>query len=667
MDMHPRPCWSELGPEIMPKDLPIPPPPPIWTPSDTGPTCEDLQDAPDLSLDAEDIGADTDDWSNRPTRNRSSGGADLLPVPDPVPHIDHPDITEERTALAHFHVELQRGMPNGYLFNPETRTIMFSRGKGVLVCGPMRIVSHPRRADHSGFMLEAEFLDCDDRRHRIPFTRTDVMERPGRVFSVLIDRGFEVHADRREVMAFMKSWRDVEVTHRTDASGWVAAPDAGLRFVRPDGSVHGAPRPRTPEVVLSEPHPGAVSRRGSFAAWHDGVARPATGNALMILAISTALAGPLLRFAGLDTVAINLFGPAHLDAAFLLRLAAGCGSDPGSTVPWSSAQTGLHGFSTRTQDGLLALQGFPRDPGARLINAVLALPEGIGSGRTVSDLDPDGTARWRRVVLSTSDLPLPDVLRRKKKDIPYGMADTVLDIPAQGRRHGLLDTLHGHSDPGSFRRSVSATLERHHGHLLPLFLDRLLADLEGATSDLDARIVEAGTHLVDHVAAAGGSNGTDMLPIALRLALIGHAGELAIRFGLLPWTPGDAARAAEQMAHARLSTPGHGGTGSDPALDAIRAFLRDRRDKIAPLYGRETSAPDGDVIGWRDEACIYVRSDCIRDGIEHFERLLGHLVETRVMIPGGEARSFQYRMPATKIADRPWVYRFDRRKIEGEA
>jgi hypothetical protein len=40
------------------------------------------------------------------------------------------------------------------------------------------------------------------------------------------------------------------------------------------------------------------------------------------------------------------------------------------------------------------------------------------------------------------------------------------------------------------------------------------------------------------------------------------------------------------------------------------------------------------------------------------------LSDCGVLKPGGEARSRQYKLPATKVPGRPRVYRFDRKMIE---
>ncbi|WP_232221017.1 hypothetical protein [Paracoccus sp. J39] len=77
--------------------------------------------------------------------------------------------------------------------------------------------------------------------------------------------------------------------------------------------------------------------------------------------------------------------------------------------------------------------------------------------------------------------------------------------------------------------------------------------------------------------------------------------------------------------------------------------------------------PRPDAIGWCDERRNYLGIEAFRTEIASgmpagpAVKLLG---EAALLVPGGEQRSFQYRLPRHVDPDRARVYRFDRQRIE---
>ncbi len=315
-----------------------------------------------------------------------------------------------------------------------------------------------------------------------------------------------------------------------------------MSFVRAGGGVHQSCNAAAEPIVLAAPPPAGSQITGSLSGWQDEVAARALGNPALIFAISAAVTGPLLRPAGVDTAGFNFFGPPSVGKSLLLRMALSCSGDPARLVPWTAAQTGLHRLSTEAQDGLLPLDGFPRDPDARLIRALLALADDAGAGRTDPAPDPDGGSRFRRIVLSTSELPLATSLRRKKKDRPAALALRMIVIPADHGCHGLVGNLQGHADGAAFARSLERSMRRHHGHLLPAFLDRLIADLDQVTADLSDALPRLSAEMESLLAAQETALPGALSRIAERFALVSHAGQRADPAGFVALRSGDRPR-----------------------------------------------------------------------------------------------------------------------------
>lgn len=594
----------------------------------------------------------------------------ISPVSSMAQDLDEPDDRSGAVALAPdveaFLKELCLGLPRDYGLTRE-RDAIWDCIHGTLVCGPLRVVSFPRRTDHTGWSVEVEFLDRDGKLQRSTFAQIELVTRSGKFVAGLVDRGLAVHASAASVAQLLGKWRAVGHSWRVDGPGWFAGPEGRMSFVQPDGQVHQPKGGVADPIALAPPRLTGTRVTGSLQGWQDEVAARALGNPALIFAISAAVTGPLLRPAGVDTAGFNFFGPPSVGKSLLLRMALSCSGDPARLVPWTAAHTGLHRLSTEAQDGLLPLDGFPRDPDARLIRALLALADDAGAGRTDPARDPDGGSRFRRIVLSTSELPLATSLRRKKKDPPAALALRMIDIPADHGCHGLVGNLQGHADGAAFARSLERSMRRHHGHLLPAFLDRLIADLDQVTADLSDALPRLSAEMESLLPAQETALSGALSRIAERFALVSHAGELAIAFGLLSWPAGTAREAAGLMAH--LARPDAQSPVSDAgkSIEAFRGYIERNRDRIIDLGPDRPAGRMEDALGWRDEEHVYLRSEPIRDELAELDAMLDALADCGALKPGGEARSLQYKLPATKVRSRPRVYRVDRTMIEGNS
>ena len=590
--------------------------------------------------------------SNSPThQQRANSAASGVEMSDEAERATAEDLHPK---LMHFYTELRHGLPDRYVFDEQTKFIFDIAGSKV--CGPIRVVSLPHRPDLTGWSVEVEYLDREENLRGAASPRQEIITGKGRFFSHLIDRGFEVATGALGVAMLLNAWTNLAHSWRCDHSGWFRAPDGAMSFVRNDGTVHMAQKENAIPIILANPQLAGAPIRGSLAGWQKEVAARALGNPALMFAISVAIAGPLLRFTGIHTAGFNFFGTSGVGKSLLLRIAESCGGNPRNLTPWSAAKTGLGQLGTRSYDGLLALDGFRRDPDARQIKALLAIADEAGS-----DPDPNGEYRWQGVLLSGSEVPFTAMFQRKKKGVPAALLARIVDIPATSGPHGLIDTLHGFADRSSFARHVEAAVHHQHGHLLPAFLDRLVADLAGIAADLGKILPQRAHFLKDSCLASSNVPAAALPQVAERFALIGYAGELGIRFGLLPWSPGAAQLAAEAMAH-RVKQD-NGPSDAERARSTLWGFVDRNADSIIDLESEGAKATCPGTVGWRDSAYIYIRPGPLRDQIADLDDLLDAL-EPGTLKPGGEAGSLQYKMPATKVSDRPRVYRFDAQMLQ---
>ncbi|RJL05506.1 DUF927 domain-containing protein [Paracoccus aestuarii] len=614
--------------------------------------------------------------SNGPTA--SGAGEAVTPAAYPAPPVhgqaaaEHPDPRAGAdgaaqggsqnalgAALRRFYDDLHRTLPEPFLLDEEIPCICDAKGNRLWA--PIRVASHARRADGTGWMLEIEFLDGDLQLQRLSVARADLECKPRLLLPLFADRGFRIHSFPEDVPVFLRLWDHVPRSWRADHPGWFESPAGASCYLRPDGTRF-APARAAEEVFLAGSPRCSVSRAGSFDGWRAEVAARALGNPALVFAISASLAGPLLCLAGIQTAGFNFYGSEASGKSLLLHVAMSCLDHPHRVNPWAAATTGLQRLSAEAQDGLLALDGFPLQPDGRQAKTLLALGNDAGAGRPHSDRDPDGGQRWRRMILSSSEIPVSHSLQRGKQDAPAPLLRRMMDLPAEVGTYGVIEELHGESDGASFARGMELALHRHHGHLLPAFLDQLVASFDIHTESLRAKLPQFTRRVQDDCLRAAALSPAAETAGAERFALVGYAGELAIGFDLLPWKTGTAQEAALRMASLAHHAAPASGWDQTRARAELRRFIAQKSEQIIDLEAEAAPAGEAAPVGWQDRDHLYLRGDPMRDELAELDEMLAAIDD--ILVPGGEARSRQYRMPAAKVTERPRVYRFDRSALE---
>lgn len=571
------------------------------------------------------------------------------------------EVLDADPARAEFFRLFLRDLPIEYVY-VEHRQVIFQPGALRDICGPIRPVSAPRRPDGRGWAMEVEFLDRDGTLRHHVFAQTKLQGKGGWV-TELIDMGFAVHASWTHLTELLRTWSPAPHSWSVDHAGWFTDPSDVTSFVHPNGLVDRPSQVEAPRVVHACPAP-AAPMRGNLEGWQHEIAPLVLGSPVPVFAVAAGLAGPLLHGSGIDTMGFNVFGASGIGKSLLLRLALGCGAAPGALKPWSAALTGLHRLSAISQDGLLTLDAFPRDPDTRHLKALQAISDDGSSGRILPGRDPDGGEHWRRVLLSSSELPLSDAFRRRRKDLPSAFATRLIDIPGGVDPHGVFALLHEAADGRALARRLEDGLGRHHGHLLPAFLGGIVNDLARLRAEIDRDLWALTRAIQDRCGVEAPHSPACHGPVAERLALVALAGELAIEMALLPWPAGTCREAAILMA-LRANVPGAAGAmdGTHP-LDILRGLIDEHANRIVDLDAAGPRPEVAEAIGWRDDEHIYLKRESLEVDLDDPDLFWNSLANDRILKPGGEAGSRQYKLPARKVPGRPRCYRLDRRRVE---
>ena len=198
-------------------------------------------------------------------------------------------------------------------------------------------------------------------------------------------------------------------------------------------------------VILDAAALGPYEARGSLEDWKEGVGALARGHALPILAISAALAGPLLHLAGQEGGGLNIFGGSSKGKTTILQAAGsvwGRGGSPGYVRAWRATANGLEGAAASASDTALVLDELgvleARDAQA----AVYGLANGAGKARAARDGSLREPKSWRVLILSTGEVPIETKLAEEKgRKARAGQLVRMLDIPAErGAGFGVFDS-----------------------------------------------------------------------------------------------------------------------------------------------------------------------------------------------------------------------------------
>lgn len=159
-----------------------------------------------------------------------------------------------------------------------------------------------------------------------------------------------------------------------------------------------------------------------------------------------------------------------------------------------------------------------------------------------------------------------------------GQTVRLTDISADaGAGLGLFENLHGHASPQAFADAIQQAAARHHGHVVRAFIARVLKEGDTVMAKLSSGLP------VYLDKECGDDADGQVRRVAKRFHLCAVAGELASRWGLVPWGKGEAARAAKTCLKAWIARRGGTGAAEDAAVPAGYAVFGTARHQ--PLSG----------------------------------------------------------------------------------
>src|SRR5262249_46560448 len=189
-------------------------------------------------------------------------------------------------------------------------------------------------------------------------------------------------------------------------------------------------------------------------------------------------------------------------------------------------------------------------------NVIYSLSSGIGKQRANRDGSSRSPNTWRVFVLSTGELGIADKIREAGHRVRAGQELRIVDLDADaGSGFGVFDSWGPNEDPEKLSTKIKVASTTNYGTAGPAFSKAIV---EAGHDGSAHRVRVAQDGITERM--VGGSRDGQILRAARRFALVAAAGELAIQLGVLPWRPGSAEAAAEE-----LFSTWRGHRGDDPS------------------------------------------------------------------------------------------------------
>jgi len=491
--------------------------------------------------------------------------------------------------------------PKGYSSN--RRGLWYTPEDGnspLFLSGPFTVPGFARDPNGDGWAIALEWFDRDHNQHRHLVLMADLIGDGTEVLKPLAAGGLELapYSDRlKRLKAGLASMKCNDRLRLVRRSGW-----HGGSFVLPHMTVGNADG----ENVIYDGRADAAryGDKGTLEEWREHVAGPAAGNSRLILAISTAFAGPLADLLNDEGGGVHFVGGSSLGKSTALVVGGsvwGGGGRGGFTQTWRATGNALEAIARAHSGTILILDELGELDAKEAGATAYLLVNGQGKGRATRDAEVKVRSEWRIMLLSSGEIGLGDKIAETGKRAKAGQLIRLVDIPADaGKGLGLFEDAKGYG-PADFSKVVKAASQRFYGTAGPAFVSYLADDIDAVLEATRHRISEVQKSLLEGIGETSGQ----AYRVAHRFALIAVAGEMARVALNLPWAEGEAERAAAICFDAWRGTLGGEGPGElVSAMEAIRAavekhgesrFRKVQDDGLASIDG----VPMRDLLGYR--------------------------------------------------------------------
>lgn len=525
------------------------------------------------------------------------------------------------------------------------------------VCAPVEPVARVRDPRNHAWGLLVEFFDPDRALHRVIVPAALFRGDGAEVAGLLLDQGLQIAPRGRPALVeYLQTASPKARARVTQRTGWHDAGPEGAVFVLPDSAIG----PSAGQWIYESEGGGAstFAMRGNLKEWREEVARLCGGNSRLLFGVSVCFASPLLYLLGSESGGFHFRSNSSDGKTTALRVAASVCGGADFMQRWRATSNGLEALASAHCDAPLLLdelaQMDPREAG----ETCYMLANGSGKSRAGRTGGARDRASWRLLFLSCGEIGLSEHLGEIGKTPRAGQELRLAEIPADaGAGLGVFENLHDYATGSEFAKALDRAARRHYGTAFHAFVAKLASNQEAVPDLVREAQKKFEAHCLNDAAHGQARR------VAGRFALVGAAGELATKWGITGWQPGEALQAARTCFDAWLSRRGGQGNQEEKAmLRQVREFIRRKGESAFTDWDRPANDTDKHAPGKPDRAG-YRRGCQDAEGNESQEYFLFNEAWRGVVCKGYDAAAVGRLLVAKGYCrkgsetDRPWLVR----------
>lgn len=342
------------------------------------------------------------------------------------------------------------------------------------------------------------------------------------------------------------------------------------QFIFPDGSHVGHADERI-SYQTADPTNKAFTQRGTLDSWKENVAKLCAGNSRLVLAIATALTGPVLPLLGEESGGFHFPGESSTGKTTALYPACSVWGKPENFLArWRGTANGIEANATQRNHTMIALDEMSQVSPQEAGEIVYMLANGQGKARATQNATAKAISSWQLMILSTGEVGLEQHMAVAGLKVKAGQQARLIDIQANaGRGLGVFENVHGSVNGAEFSLLLKTRTAEYYGVAGRAWVSALANPEQ--RPDLLQQIKDHIDEAARHVSPEADGQ---VRRVARRFALVAAVAEACIGLGILPWVTGHASNEIQRCFDEWVvNRGGLGNLERGQALDRLRRFL----------------------------------------------------------------------------------------------
>ena len=527
------------------------------------------------------------------------------------------------------------------------------------ISGPVWVAGQVRTAESGDWSRVVKWIDRDHQLHEQTISNSRLHESGNALCGELAKGGLKIcHRKEAVLMEYLTTCEPPKRYRLAAETGWIDRADGALLYIRPGQIKTNA---LDTEIYCYSGRFAPAKSAGTLEDWKTNVAVSCEKHPLLVFALCSAFAGPLLKYAGIESGGFTLGGLTTAGKTTALQVAAsvwGHGGDPGAygevayCRSWSMTPTALESVAASHNDSLLCLDELGKADRSTYSRMVYLLSGGSGKARGLPDGEMRALRSWRVFVLSSGELSSADKIAEGGSAAKGGQRLRLLDIrvPESG--------IFSHGQDANAADNLKRVCAQLYGTAGPAFIGGLIDGLDAVQIH-----EKVGRAVQRHAESLTPINSTAETKRAIKkFALVKIAGLIASNAGVLPFDASLISGSIQSVLNAWLVDRQGDASDSERALSDLRGFLLANRARM--MYADESAAHvPAKLIGYvhrrdslsNDPDLFFLTNEGLKESVAgHDSKSVLCELDRRGMLK--KSQGYKYRAHIESVGQQIWLY-----------